>query len=127
MHFTKETLNEYCKNYSITIINEVPSNLKRETILEGKCLTCNNNFNKSFRSIIKNGAYCKEYETNGKKHRHYVDFFISKENKCIEVKSTFTLNNKKDNVFDKQKYAKEQGYLYEIWVYDKGQRIDLIY
>jgi hypothetical protein len=65
------------------------------------------------------------YITNDKKHRHYVDFYIPKKNKCIEIKSTFTLNNKKDNVFDKQKYAKEEGYLYEIWVYDKGIRIEM--
>ncbi len=65
------------------------------------------------------------YETNGKKHRHYVDFYIPKENKCIEVKSIFTLKSKKDNVFDKQTYAKQQGYLYEIWVYDKGLRIEI--
>lgn len=65
------------------------------------------------------------YETSGKKHRHYVDFYIPKENKCIEVKSTFTLKSKKDNVFDKQTYAKQQGYLYEIWVYDKGVRIEI--
>jgi hypothetical protein len=65
------------------------------------------------------------YETNGKKHRHYVDFYIPKEKKCIEVKSTFTLKSKKDNVFDKQTYAKQQGYLYEIWVYDKGLRIEI--
>jgi hypothetical protein len=65
------------------------------------------------------------YETNGKKHRHYVDFFIPKENKCIEVKSTFTLKSKKDNVFDKQVYAKQQGYLYEIWVYDNGKCIEV--
>ena len=35
------------------------------------------------------------YETNGKKHCHYVDFYIPKENKCIEVKSIFTLKSKK--------------------------------
>ena len=367
MHFNKETLEEYCKKNSIIIINDLPSNIKRETILEGKCVTCDNNFNKSFRSMIKNGAYCKEcsmklrvnkrettclekfgvknpnqskeiiekrqstnmkkygfpyasqnkeviekskktqreiyddpiknkfiqdkkkktnierynkenpaqveefkekikntnierygfdnpmksalvkeiqkesiykshggytynipelmdkvnktmmekynvenamysedlknkiketsitrygtnhpmqnkdimskairssykkklytlpsgkiiqyqgyenfalddllkiyhedeiingtqnvpelwYETNSKKHRHYVDFYIPKENKCIEVKSIFTLNNKTDNVFDKQICAKKEGYLYEIWVYDKGIRKEM--
>jgi len=64
------------------------------------------------------------YETNGKKHRHYVDFYIPKDNKCIEVKSTFTLKSKKDNVFYKQTFAKQQGYLYEIWVYDNGVKIE---
>ena len=62
----------------------------------------------------------------GKKHRHYVDIFIPSQNKCIEVKSSWTLNNYKKNiVFEKQKSAKEYGYNYEIWVYDsKGQKIE---
>lgn len=65
------------------------------------------------------------YETNGKRHRHYVDIYIPNENKCIEVKSTFTLKSKKDHVFDKQKYAKQEGYIYEIWVYDNGKCIEV--
>ena len=35
----------------------------------------------------------------GKKHRHYVDIFIPSQNKCIEVKSTWTAEKKKDNIF----------------------------
>ena len=54
----------------------------------------------------------------GKKHRHYVDIFIPSQNKCIEVKSTWTASKKKDNIFLKQNAGKELGYLYEIWVYD---------
>jgi hypothetical protein len=65
------------------------------------------------------------YEKNGKKRRHFVDFYIPTENKCIEIKSTFTLSQEKNNVFEKQKYAKEQGYLYEIWVYDNGKCIEI--
>ena len=42
-----------------------------------------------------------------KKHRHYVDIFIPSLNKCIEVKSTWTIKNKKANIFNKQKAAKE--------------------
>jgi hypothetical protein len=53
-----------------------------------------------------------------KKHRHYVDIFIKSLNKCIEVKSTWTSEKKNDNIFLKQKSAKEMGYAYEIWVYD---------
>ena len=65
------------------------------------------------------------YESNDKKHRHYVDIFIPNENLCIEVKSTWTLNSKKDNIFIKQAAAKELGYNYEIWVYDnKGNKIE---
>ena len=61
-----------------------------------------------------------------KKHRHYVDIFIPNKNKCIEVKSTWTLKKKKDNIFEKQKAAKELGYSYEIWVYDKkGNKVEI--
>jgi len=60
-----------------------------------------------------------------KKHRHYVDIFIPSLNKCIEVKSTWTIKNKKANIFNKQKAAKELGYEYEIWVYDnKGNKVE---
>ena len=65
------------------------------------------------------------YESNNKTHRHYVDIFIPNENLCIEVKSTWTLNSKKDNIFIKQAAAKNLGYNYEIWVYDnKGNKIE---
>ena len=57
----------------------------------------------------------------GVKHRHYVDIYIKSQNRCIEVKSTWTANNEKNNVFQKQTAAlsEEYGYKYEIWVYDK--------
>ena len=66
-------------------------------------------------------------DNNGKKHRHYVDIFIPSQNKCIEVKSNWTIKKKTSNIFEKQNAAKELGYNYEIWVYDnKGNKVDLI-
>lgn len=60
-----------------------------------------------------------------KKHRHYVDIFIPSQNRCIEVKSTWTAEKKKDCIFLKQNAAKEIGYNYEIWVYDgKGNIVN---
>jgi hypothetical protein len=60
----------------------------------------------------------------GKKHRHYVDIFIPSQNRCIEVKSNWTAEKKKDNIFLKQSAGKKLGYKYEIWVYDgKGVRV----
>ena len=53
----------------------------------------------------------------GEKHRHFVDIFIPSQNKCIEIKSSWTV--KKENVFLKQNAAKELGYNYEIWVYNE--------
>ncbi len=65
------------------------------------------------------------YDLEGTKHRHFVDIFIPSQNKCIEVKSSWTL--KKENVLLKQKAAKELGYNYEIWVYnEKGNIINKI-
>ena len=59
-----------------------------------------------------------------KRRRHYVDFYIKSQNRCIEVKSTFT-NQAKNNVFEKQKSAKELGLNYEIWIFDKiGKLLD---
>ena len=64
-------------------------------------------------------------DLNGKKRRHYVDIFIPSQKLCIEVKSTWTIEKMKDNVFLKQAAAKELGYKYEIWVYNpKGEKIN---
>ena len=64
-------------------------------------------------------------DSNNKKHRHFVDIFIPTQNKCIEVKSTWTFKTQKDIIFLKQHSAKQLGYLYEIWVYDnKGNKVD---
>ena len=64
-------------------------------------------------------------DETGKKHRHYVDIFIPSQNKCIEIKSTWTAEKKKDCIFLKQNAAKELGYNYEIWVYDcKGNIVN---
>ena len=62
---------------------------------------------------------------NGKKHRHYVDIFIPSQKRCIEVKSTLTAKKNEHNIFLKQNAAKELGYKYEIWVYDKnGNKVE---
>jgi hypothetical protein len=67
-------------------------------------------------------------DENNKKHRHYVDIFIPSQNKCVEVKSTWTAEKKKDCIFLKQNAAKELGYNYEIWVYDgKGNIFNKYY
>lgn len=63
-------------------------------------------------------------DENGKKHRHYVDIYVKSQNKCIEVKSEWTLKLGSDIIFLKQAAGKALGYEYEIWVYDrKGKRI----
>jgi hypothetical protein len=64
-------------------------------------------------------------DESDKKHRHFVDIFIPSQNKCIEVKSTWTFKKQKEIVLLKKMAAKELGYLYEIWVYDKiGNKVE---
>jgi len=85
-----------------------------------------NNFNES--DIItgcKNVPVIWYNDETAKKRKHFVDIFIPCQNKCIEVKSTWTIKDKKGNVFEKQTAAKELGYKYEIWVYDNnGNKIE---
>lgn len=60
----------------------------------------------------------------GKKHRHYVDIFIPSQNRCIEVKSTWTEKLNNHTIYLKQSAAKKLGYEYEIWIYnDKGEKV----
>jgi len=56
------------------------------------------------------------YDPDGIKHRHYVDIYIKSQNRCIEIKSEWTIKMKHCYVFEKQSSAKENGYKYEIWV-----------
>lgn len=67
-----------------------------------------------------------QYEVDGKNKYHFPDIFIPHENKLIEVKSTWTLKCKTDNIKLKKKACEEQGFLYEIWCFDrKGNRVEL--
>ena len=64
-------------------------------------------------------------DDEGKKHRHFVDIYIPSQKRCIEVKSTWTAEKKKDNIFLKLNAGKELGYNYEIWVYNnKGEKVN---
>ena len=64
-------------------------------------------------------------DVSSKKRRHFVDIFIPSQNRCIEVKSTWTAKKNEETIFLKQKAAKELGYLYEIWIYNnKGNKIE---
>jgi hypothetical protein len=71
---------------------------------------------------VKNVPIIWYNDESGKIHCHYVDIFIPSQNRMIEVKSTWTAEKKKDNIFLKQEAGKKLGYLYEILVYNtKGE------
>ena len=61
-----------------------------------------------------------------KLRRHFVDIYIKSQNRCIEVKSTWT-NQEKNNVLQKQQSAINLGYKYEIWIFDKkGNKLQVL-
>jgi hypothetical protein len=62
-------------------------------------------------------------DINGKKRRYFVDFFIKSQNRCIEVKSIWTANKKKDCIYLKQQALKDAGYKCEIWIYDGNKNL----
>lgn len=63
------------------------------------------------------------YTYNDIKHRHFVDIYIKSQNRCVEIKSTWTFKKNKEEVLLKQKSAQEAGYKYDIWVFDKGAKL----
>jgi hypothetical protein len=62
-------------------------------------------------------------DINGKQRRYFVDCFIKSQNRCIEAKSTWTAEKKKDCIYLKQRALKDAGYLCEIWIYDGNGEI----
>jgi len=97
-----------CQGYEPFALDDLIKNINEDDIITG----------------CKNVPTIWYYDTNGKKHRHYVDIFIPSQNKCIEVKSPWTVKKSK-GIFEKQEAGKKLGYEYEIWVYDsKGNRVE---
>ena len=61
-----------------------------------------------------------------KKHRHYVDIYIPSQNRCIEVKSTWTAREEKlNNIYLKQNAAKKLGYQYEVWIFNSKKLVEV--
>ena len=64
-------------------------------------------------------------DAEGVSHRYFVDCFIKSQNRCIEAKSTWTAEKKKENIYLKQNALKNAGYICEIWIYNnKGELVD---
>lgn len=68
-----------------------------------------------------------KYKVNEKEKYYFPDIYIAHEKYIIEVKSTWTYKCKEDNIKQKAEATKEQGYRYEIWVYNaKGIKETII-
>jgi hypothetical protein len=145
----KEKFKETClKNYGVEFVTQHPEifekamknayKLKDYTLPSGNIIKIQGYEHYALDELLQDGILeediingCKNVpeiwytDENNKKHRHYVDIFIPSLNRCIEVKSTWTAEKKKDFIFLKQQAGKELGYNYEIWVYNgKGEKIE---
>ena len=56
---------------------------------------------------------------DGKIHRYYVDIYIPSQQRCIEVKSTWSFELNPEIVFTKQRALQDAGYSCEICVLNK--------
>lgn len=62
------------------------------------------------------------YIYNAEEHYYFCDIFIPHMNKLIEVKSTWTFSLNNDKIIEKGKACIDNGYLYEIWIYDEKKQ-----
>jgi hypothetical protein len=65
------------------------------------------------------------YETaDNKQHRYFTDIYISSQNLCIEVKSTWTYRKDQIKILLTQHVIINSGYNFEVWIFNrKKQRI----
>jgi hypothetical protein len=80
MRYNYDLLKQFIKDNNISILDNLSPeiNINRNTIINGLCIKCNENFKKSFRALVKNNGYCniccinngkiKQKETNLEKY-----------------------------------------------------------
>lgn len=59
----------------------------------------------------------------GKEHRYYIDIYIPKEKRMIEVKSDYRYKMDTDKLEFVWRTCVEQGYNYEVWIFNKHHEI----
>ena len=83
----------------------------------------------SFQNITTNRTQVPEiwYKTeDNKKHRYFCDILLHNEDKIVEVKSTWTYEKKHDNIQLKAKACINEGFEYEIWIFDDKKNLKVI-
>ena len=64
-----------------------------------------------------------EYIYKNKKRKHYPDIYIPKENRIIEVKSTWTYESHINKNLQKQKTSLDNGFNYEFWIFNNKKEL----
>jgi len=138
----KNKMKETClKKYGVEYVSHVPEisekhmknrfQYKRFKFLDGTVLITQGYENYALDELCKQGFKSSDIITSralvpsifyedskGKKHRYFVDIYIPKINKMIEVKSTWIYNRFNNNIFEKANECIKQGFDYEIWIYN---------
>ena len=79
----------------------------------------------NFKDIEIEGIEIK-YIYNNKNCIHFPDIYIPIENRIIEVKSTYTYDLELERNIQKQLFSKEQGYIYEFWIFNDKHKLNII-
>jgi len=95
MKFNNETLIEYCKTNNIILLKS-HENVSRDSYIQGKCICCENSFNKNFRQLVKTGAYCSGCMTiisNNKIHISNVKYDVNMLNTFCDENSILLIDD----------------------------------
>ena len=68
-----------------------------------------------------------KFEFENINRNHFPDIYIPKENRIIEVKSTYTYDIELSKNIQKQISSKNQGYIYEFWIFDDKHKLRIIH
>jgi hypothetical protein len=102
--YNLELLTKFCNENHITLLKDysIQNNITQNTIIEGKCLTqdCENNFDKTFRQLLKTNAVCHKCsrKTNNIIHdvillkKFCIDNNIKLDDLCIGKSKEITIN-----------------------------------
>ena len=70
IRYDNKLLEKYCNENKITLLQDYNNeNVKRETIINAKCLNCHDNSNKKFSQFIKSGCFCKFHTEKNKQEK----------------------------------------------------------
>lgn len=102
MIYNKSTLDDYCNEYSIKLLNEPTGRITRESRIIFECKQCGNNGDQCFRYFIKwSGICCVCTKENGKKKKELTNIELC--GKPYFAQSDYAKNKTKKT--NKEKYG----------------------
>ena len=70
IRYDNKLLEKYCNKNNITLLQDYNNeNIKKETIINTKCLNCDESCSKNFRQFINSGCFCKIHTEKNKQEK----------------------------------------------------------